>query len=182
MSWPQGKAPRLPSEGAEIANGWRIQYSGPISDRTEVVAPDILRFVWPEGTWTDVTVQRWIPDWVWRGALTAALLLLWTLLHVMWRAVGRDPAIGNVSERDRAPDDISPAAARYIDRMGFDATAFVAALVSLRVKQRVELTLDKRRKRLLIERRANADARRPPSPGERALEAALFRDGGPPGR
>jgi len=178
VRWPEGAAPLRLSEGGEaFEGGWRIRYSGPLSETNAADSVDTLRFAWSEGTWSDANVQRWITDWIWRGALIGALLLLWTLLHTMWRAVGRDPKIGNVPERDRAPDDISPAAARYIDRMAFDAKAFVAALVSLRMKHRIELTLDKRRKRLTIERRAHGTAMRPASPGERALESALFRDG-----
>ncbi|MGB0514564.1 MAG: DUF2207 family protein, partial [Wenzhouxiangellaceae bacterium] len=41
-----------------------------------------------------------------------------------------------------------------------------------------ELSLDKKRKRLTIERRTHGDGIRPASPGERALEAALFKHGG----
>ncbi|MGB0514763.1 MAG: hypothetical protein ACPGJE_07980, partial [Wenzhouxiangellaceae bacterium] len=123
MRWPDSIAPpRLPEGGAAMPGGWRIEYAGPLAEAGDPGSVETLRFAWPEGTWNDATVQRWITDWLWRGGLIGALLLLWTLLHLMWRAVGRDPVIGKVPERDRAPVDISPAAARFIERMGFDAT------------------------------------------------------------
>lgn len=73
------------------------------------------------------------------GCVIVALL---GILHLMWRAVGRDEGIDSAPMRAAAPDGIFPGAARFIDWMGFDATTFLTALLSLRVKQALDIRLD----------------------------------------
>ncbi|NNM28885.1 MAG: DUF2207 domain-containing protein, partial [Akkermansiaceae bacterium] len=65
-----------------------------------------------------------------------ALLLLAAFLYqvVAWFLVGRDPAKGVVIARFEPPEGFSPAAVRYLDRMGFDNTCFSAAVMGLAVK------------------------------------------------
>jgi hypothetical protein len=58
---------------------------------------------------------------------------------VVWSFVGRDPAGGAIIARYRPPEGISPAAARFVWRMGFDNRVFSAALVSAAVKGRLAI-------------------------------------------
>ncbi len=48
-----------------------------------------------------------------------------------WVLVGRDPATGVVIPLFAPPDNLSPAACRFISRMGFDKSCFSVALLSL---------------------------------------------------
>lgn len=51
-----------------------------------------------------------------------------------WSRVGRDPAAGTIIPLFSPPNEMSPAAVRYVDQMSFDNRAFTAAIVDLGVK------------------------------------------------
>jgi uncharacterized membrane protein YgcG len=53
---------------------------------------------------------------------------------VAWALVGRDPPGGTIIPLFEPPRNVSPAAARYLLRMGYDLTCFTAGIVSLAVK------------------------------------------------
>ena len=61
----------------------------------------------------------------------AALLLYY---FFTWLRIGRDPQEGVIIPLYEAPDGLSPAAVRYIRRMGYDDGVFAAALVNMAVK------------------------------------------------
>jgi len=60
------------------------------------------------------------------------VLLSYYLL--VWLKVGRDPETGTIVPLFYPPDDLSPAAMRYIYRMGYDNKAYSAALLNMAVK------------------------------------------------
>ncbi len=64
----------------------------------------------------------------------SGLLAVIAYFIIVWVMVGRDPRAGQIVPQASPPQGISPAAARYLTRMGFDRTAFTAALMSLAVK------------------------------------------------
>lgn len=66
----------------------------------------------------------------------ALLLMLASLGYDVgaWIAVGRDPKEGVIIPRYEPPKGFSPAAVRYLARMGFDNTCFSAGVVGLAVK------------------------------------------------
>lgn len=66
------------------------------------------------------------------GAAGIVILLLYYLFA--WLKVGRDPAAGVIIPLYEAPKGFSPAAVRYLMRMGFDDKAFAAAIVNMAVK------------------------------------------------
>jgi len=66
------------------------------------------------------------------GGIGLAVLLGYFL--IVWASVGRDPATGVVIPQFDAPQGLSPAALRYIHRMGYDQTIFAAALINMAVK------------------------------------------------
>lgn len=53
---------------------------------------------------------------------------------MVWLKVGRDPETGTIVPLFYPPNDLSPAAMRYIYRMGFDHKAYAAALLNMAVK------------------------------------------------
>ncbi len=56
-----------------------------------------------------------------------------------YQRVGRDPPAGTVVPLLSPPDDLSPAAVRYVTRMGSDDRTFAAALIDMGVKGHVKL-------------------------------------------
>ena len=53
---------------------------------------------------------------------------------IVWMKVGRDPETGTIVPLFHPPDNLSPAAMRYVYRMGFDNKAYSAALLNMAVK------------------------------------------------
>jgi hypothetical protein len=78
--------------------------------------PSALRGVW------DDPYFRW-------GFGGLAVVLIYYL--IAWWLVGRDPAKGVIVPQYEIPDGLSPAACRFISRMGYDNECFSVALLSL---------------------------------------------------
>ena len=102
------------------------------------------------------------------GAAGIILLLIYYL--GVWSRVGRDPEPGTVYPRYDPPPDLSPAAARFVTRMGFDDKIFTAAVVSLAVKGFLTI---KRGADKVYTLQTTGDMPQL-SPGERALAHKLF--------
>ncbi|HSZ83222.1 MAG TPA: DUF2207 domain-containing protein [Polyangia bacterium] len=113
----------------------------------------------------------WHDNGVLVGALVGVLFLLGYFLVAWWR-VGRGPPAGPIVPRATPPEDLSPAALRYVRNMRSDDLTFAAALVSLADKGQVLIAPD--RDGTYTVRRARADAASLP-PEERAVTATLFR-------
>ena len=62
------------------------------------------------------------------------LLVIITYYLFIWWRVGRDPFAGTIIPLFEPPEGYSPAAMRYIRKMGFDNKVFSAAIVSMAVK------------------------------------------------
>jgi uncharacterized membrane protein YgcG len=71
-----------------------------------------------------------------RGALLLASGFLVLILYYItaWSAVGRDPAPGVIMALYDPPQNLSPAAMRYLLRMGFDNKTFAAAILDMAVR------------------------------------------------
>ncbi|MFA5148238.1 MAG: DUF2207 domain-containing protein [Candidatus Omnitrophota bacterium] len=74
-----------------------------------------------------------------------ALILLLVVYYIaVWAKVGRDPEKGVIVPLFAPPKGVSPAACRYISKMGFDNKALTAALVSAAVKGCITIIEEKR--------------------------------------
>ncbi len=120
-----------------------------------------------------------IDEFLWRlRAYTGYVATVFAWLFILafyvfiWRRVGRDPEGGTVIPRWRPPVGISPAAARFVTRMGFDSKAIGAAIVSLAVKGKLVIEDEGGDEYRL--RRNDKGFGVKLSPGENALERALF--------
>ena len=98
---------------------------------------------WPKGIVTapdsSARVSGWLGD---NGPLALGLLgLLGILAYYFhaWRRAGRGPRAGTIVPLFSPPDDLSPAATRFISEMGFDNRAYAAAIVDLGVRGRIRL-------------------------------------------
>lgn len=92
-----------------------------------------------------------------------------------WSRVGRDPEAGTIIPLFGPPNNMSPAAVRYLDQLGFDNRAFTAAIVDLGVKGHLKLTETASVSQL--EPRAGGKTLDAP---EHAMRAHLFGNSGEP--
>lgn len=61
-------------------------------------------------------------------------LLVLAYYLMTWLRVGRDPEAGVIIPRFEPPAGLSPAAVRYIRRMGYDSRSFASAVINMAVK------------------------------------------------
>lgn len=102
------------------------------------------------------------------------LILAFGYYLVAWWRVGRDPPRGTIIPLFHPPEGFSPAAVRYVTRMGFDQKAFAASVVGMAVKG--WLTIEDERGSYSLTR---ADGRTEPlTPDEKAAFDRLFGAGG----
>ena len=83
---------------------------------------------------TSRRAQYWLED---NRALVISALglaLILAFYALAWMRVGRDPPVGTIIPLFAPPDGMSPAAARYVDRMSFDNHCFTAAIINCGVK------------------------------------------------
>ena len=73
--------------------------------------------------------RLWLDPFFRWGSLGLAVVVGYFL--TAWLLVGRDPATGVIYPRYEPPEGLSPAACRFVSRMGFDKECFSAALLSL---------------------------------------------------
>ena len=104
------------------------------------------------------------------AAGAGGLLLLLLYYYLVWSSVGRDPERGVVMPLYEPPADFSPAAIRYLTRMGFDNKAFTAAILDMAV--RGYLTIKEQAGSYTLYR-TKADER-VLTPEEKSIAAALF--------
>jgi len=176
VSWPAGgSAPAVPASGRTVDNQWRLELRGPLHESGPGGAIGAIEFRVDPASLPTSAIRYHDANWGWRAMLAVLTLGLLLFLHSSWRAVGRDPDLGQIPMRNTPPDGISAAAARFVDRMGFDQTAFFAALVSLRVKRLIEWSVDEESDSMTLRRASRSTATR--SPGERAVMRELFVDG-----
>ncbi|MFZ1991459.1 MAG: DUF2207 domain-containing protein, partial [Alphaproteobacteria bacterium] len=86
-----------------------------------------------------------------------------------WLHVGRDPPSGTIIPLYHPPINLSPAAVRFIRRMGYDRKAFTAALVDMAVKGYLKIVDDGHKFRLVRTGKGAAW-----SSEEARISAALF--------
>ncbi|WP_339712847.1 DUF2207 domain-containing protein [uncultured Sneathiella sp.] len=100
----------------------------------------------------------------------SGLLILLIYYSVVWWRVGRDPVAGTIIPFFEPPAGYSPAAMRYIRKMGFDNKVFTAAIVNMAVKGFLTITEDSSGKYRL----AKTGEKAPLSMGESAVARGLF--------
>ncbi len=121
--WFETRAPLPPGAGLTVAVSWP---KGFVAEPTEAER-----------------MERLLRD---NRALLAALagtLLVLLYYLVAWYKVGRDPKAWTIVPLFAPPKGLSPAAARFVMRMGYDNKCFATALISLAVKGFVRIDEDK---------------------------------------
>jgi uncharacterized membrane protein YgcG len=99
---------------------------------------------WPKGFVAPPAFARrlgwFLLDYLELVAPAASALLVLLYYGIAWWLVGRDPRRGVIIPRFEPPADLSPSAARYVRRMGFDDTVMAAGVVGLAVKGCIKIT------------------------------------------
>lgn len=111
----QTTLPLAPGEGLTVAVSWPkgIVHEPDAMEKTTALMHDNLTVI--------------------VGIIGLCILFFYYIL--VWLKVGKDPESGTIFPRFEPPEDFTPAAARYVRRMGFDNKAFTAAVVSMAVKR-----------------------------------------------
>jgi len=134
---------------------------------------------WPKGVIAAETsgdrARNWLADNGPTMVGTLALLGLLGYYFYAWKRVGRGPLAGTVVPIFSPPDDLTPAAMRYVWKMKADNRSFAAALVDMGVRGHIKL-VEKDGGWLssdttTIERTPATDSL---PAGEQALSSALF--------
>ena len=104
------------------------------------------------------------------------------LYYVMiWSMVGRDPASGTIVPLYEPPDNMSPAAMRFLERMGGDEKGFTSAIMGLAAKGYLTIEQDESKTYKLVRRKNATDKDSSLSGDEKSLARTLFEDGSPLG-
>jgi uncharacterized membrane protein YgcG len=115
----------------------------------------------------------WLTDNVALVIAIVGLALILAYYALAWLLVGRDPPSGTIIPLFGPPKEMSPAAARYLDRMGFDDRCFAVSIINLGVKG--HLKLDEIGKTSIVSPRDGGQAI---ANEERAMASKLFASGG----
>jgi uncharacterized membrane protein YgcG len=144
--------PLPPHNGLTVAAGWQ---KGLIEPPT-----------------TTQQARYWMED---NAALAVAIVgiaLLLAYYALAWSKVGRDPPSGVIIPLFGPPAGMSPAATRYVDRMGFDDRCFAASIINLGVNG--HLKIDGSGKKPTLQHHGGGHA---VAAEEQNLEGALFAAG-----
>jgi uncharacterized membrane protein YgcG len=104
----------------------------------------------------------------------SGLFLLFFYYISVWNRVGKDPAKGTIIPRFEPPAGFTPAASRYVMRMGYDDKTFAAAVVSMAVKK--FLVIRDEDDGYILEKAAGGNPGNL-SAGERKIAASIFGEG-----
>lgn len=155
---------------------FRAEHVAPLHGLTIVVT-------WPKGLIPEPTRQQKI-EWFLRDNLNATLglggfIIVLIYYLVVWVKVGRDPAPGTIVPLYEPPDNMSPAAMRYLEQMSFDDKAFSSSILDLAAKgyvtinrQRTDRNDDSGNYNLILKRDARSAG--PLSSDEKTLKEKLF--------
>ena len=103
---------------------------------------------WPKGFVREPTKQeKWhsfFADNLMTLVALVGLALLLGYYTVSWVLVGKDPAKGVIMPFYEPPRGFSPAAVRYLVRMGFDHRTFAANVINLAVKRHLNIQEDEK--------------------------------------
>lgn len=138
-----------PNQGLTVAAGWQKGLIEPPSQSS--------------------LLALWLQDNLPLATAGLGLLLILGYYLSAWRRVGHDPQRGTIIPLFGPPKGMSPAAVRYVSRMGMDDKAFTAAIVGLGVQGHLKLAETK--SGLQIVPRADG---RPLSADEQAMAKRLL--------
>jgi uncharacterized membrane protein len=154
--------------------------------RAENLAPQqglTIAVSWPKGLIAEPTAEQkraWFIADNKSNLVGLAGVVLVLLYYVMiWSMVGRDPATGTIVPLYEPPDNMSPAAMRFLENMGGDEKGFTAAIMGLAAKGYLTIEQDESKTYKLVRRKNATDKERSLSADEKSLARTLFEGGSP---
>lgn len=129
---------------------------------------------WPIGAVARPTAEELAREQMWRESgnyvIKYGAILVMLFYAFFWYKVGVDPRKGTIIPLFTPPQDLSPSALRYVERMGSDTKVFSAAVLSMAVKGWVIINQTKKKYSL-----QKADTRKEElKPEERAVFSGLI--------
>jgi len=128
---PQGAHEKALTSSLQAGGQFEFETSRPLAPREGLS----IVLSWSKGLIAPPTSQEQLNYFFAdnRDALVmlAALLVLLLYYGFVWAAVGRDPKRGVIMPLYEPPANLSPAAMRYLARMGFDNKTFASAILDL---------------------------------------------------
>jgi len=133
-----------------------------------------ILLTWPKGYFVEPNFSQRL-EFFFRDnqdalVLLSGFLVLFLYYLIAWSAVGRDPAPGVIMALYQPPQDLSPAAMRYLLRMGFDNKTFAAAILDMGVRGFLTIKEQAGSYTLYTTGKSSAVL----SPDEQQIAAALF--------
>ncbi len=170
-------APLRPNEGLTIVIGWPKGFvtkppprvESPVGSRSPSLQ---IPFNFQPGWWRLERIQD-----AGGQALTWAAVILLGFYLAAWFAVGRDPKSRSIQVVYDPPQQLSPAAVRYVRNLGHDPKGFTSAVLSLASKSYLTIQYDGSTYTLT---RTGKAAYPPLSDDEQAVATFLFTNDGNP--
>jgi uncharacterized membrane protein YgcG len=131
---PQGSMAQELTYSAEPNNAFDFATTRPLGSHEGLT----ILLMWPKGLIQPPTAQQKLAYFLHDnndaeiGAGGLGAIFLYYL--IVWAAVGQDPKKGTIVALYEPPSGFSPAATRYLARMGYDNKAFACAIVDMAVK------------------------------------------------
>ena len=114
----------------------RFQTTGPLGPNEGLT----VAVAFPKGVVAESNERSyWLTDYGPLFVGAGGLLGLLGYYFFAWKRVGRNPRAGTVVPIFSPPDDLTPAAMRYVTRMGSDDRTFAAALIDMGVRGHVRM-------------------------------------------
>src|SRR5438270_9678916 len=154
--------------------------------RAENLAPQqglTIAVSWPKGLIAEPTAEQkrawFIADNKSTFVGLAGLIVVFLYYVMIWGMVGRDPARGTIVPLYEPPDNMSPAAMRFLERMGGDEKGFTAAIMGLAAKGYLTIEQDEAKTYKLVRRKNATDRESSLCGDEKSLARTLFEEGSP---
>ena len=145
--------------------GYRATNLGPAQSLSVVVS-------WPKGFVTPPKMGVFARDrW-----LLAAPVVFFLYYLIVWMSLGREPALGSVAVRYDPPEELSPAAVRYIRTTGSDARTLAAVIAQLAARQCIGMEVQDGKYKL-TQLKTDASVVTSLAPEEARVLEMLFEDG-----
>jgi len=138
---------------------------------------------WPKGLIAEPTAEQkrawFIADNKSTFVGLAGVIVVFLYYVMIWGMVGKDPAHGTIVPLYEPPDNMSPGAMRFLERMGGDEKGFTAAIMGLAAKGYLTIEQDESKTYKLVRRKNATDKDSSLSGDEKSLARTLFEDGSP---
>jgi uncharacterized membrane protein YgcG len=138
---------------------------------------------WPKGLIAEPTAEQkrawFIADNKSTFVGIAGVIVVFLYYLMIWGMVGKDPAHGTIVPLYEPPDNMSPGAMRFLERMGGDEKGFTAAIMGLAAKGYLTIEQDESKTYKLVRRKNATDKDSSLSGDEKSLARTLFEDGSP---